>query len=108
MRPLDAERVQEADEVVGEHLHVVVLERLVGCPVPALVVVDDPEAGLRDQRRDRVEVEVSEPCAVDLHDRLTIPRDPVPHVDAVDLDHPFHLHHHLDRCVRGRQYGPNV
>ena len=37
------ERVHQPGEVVGPHLHVVVLHRPVGLPVAAHVVVDDPE-----------------------------------------------------------------
>src|SRR5207237_8368956 len=72
--------------------------------VAAHVVVDDPEV-LRELGRRGPEVEVAEPGAVDLHDRLALARELVPEVDAVDLREALHLAsiaRSLRRSPRGR------
>ena len=51
------------------------------------------------QRGDRVEVEVAETGSVNLHDRLALAADPVPELDAADLDRPLH---HARRLAGGR------
>jgi pimeloyl-ACP methyl ester carboxylesterase len=81
----DPERVEHADRVVGPELEVVGLLGLLGLPVAPLVVVDAAEL-LGEDRRDRAEVEVPEPRAVDLQDGLPVPRDLVPEPRPADLD----------------------
>ena len=89
VRGVDPERVHQAGEVVGPHLHVVVLERTIGLAVASLVVVHD-RVVLGEHRRGRGEVEVAEARSVDLHHMLALAADPVPEPCPVDLSRALH------------------
>src|SRR5690606_7265567 len=88
VRPFDAERHGERDDVVDDGLHPVRLDllRLAGVAEAAQVGRDHPEAAL-DQRRDLVAPQVGGVGeAVQQHDRGALPLVEIGDVHAVDVD----------------------